>query len=307
VNNNSSSKKTDVLDLAERFANSISYRVKSLVNSRRAQRDYDHYLKSGRQPFTPGYTVHKWRQINNAVSDSSLLEKFKQGLALPAGYGCEIDERIVEYPWLISKLPQNNGTLLDAGSALNFETLMRLPVLTKKTVHVVTLHPESNCFWQNSVSYEFADLRDLPLRDNYFDQIACLSTLEHVGLNTEIYTHERIERLQKGDYKLAASELWRVLKPGGHLYLTMPFGRACSLDWLQQFDTAMIKDLMDLLRPSEASEVYYRCDANGWAVSDVNACADSEYTPPESWASAERPSHGTPVAAGAVVCLDLLK
>lgn len=308
MNNNSSSEKFDLLNLAERVANSFSYRMNSLVNRRREQREYDRYLKLGRQPFTPGYTVHKWKQINSALNDSTLLENFKQGIGLPAHFGDEIDERIVEYPWLISRLPPSSGTLLDAGSALNFETLMKLPVLNEKTVHVVTLHPESNCFWQKSISYEFADLRDLPLRDDYFDQIACISTLEHVGLNTEIYTSERVERLQKGDYKLAASELWRVLKPGGHLYLTMPFGKPCSLDWLQQFNATMITDLLELLRPSEASEVYYRYDANGWTVSNANACGDSEYTPPESWASATSQSgQGTPVAAGAVVCLDLVK
>jgi SAM-dependent methyltransferase len=305
VSNNSSFEKTDILDLAERLANSVSYRVNSLVSRRREQRDYNRYLRSEKQPLTPGYDVHKWSQITHVLSDSALLDVFKRGVALPANYGHGIDERIVEYPWLISRLPQKGGTLLDAGSALNFKPLMMLPVLMEKTVHVVTLHPESNCFWQSGVSYEFADLRDLPFKENYFDQIACISTLEHVGLNTEMYTSERVEVLQKGDYKLGASELWRVLKPGGHLYLTMPFGKPCSLDWLQQFDTAMIVNLMELLRPREVSEVYYRYDAGGWSVSTADACRDSEYTPPEMWASSA--SHGAPVAAGAVVCLDLLK
>jgi SAM-dependent methyltransferase len=298
--------------LAERLANSFSYRVHSAVNRRREQRDYNRYLKSGGHPFTPGYDVHKWTSIKNALNDSSLLDIFKRTVALPAHYGHGIDERIVEYPWLISRLPKNIGTLLDAGSALNYEPVMKLPVLKQKTLHVVTLHPETNCFWQNSISYEFADLRDLPLRDNFFDQIACISTLEHVGLNTEIYTSERIEQLQKGDYQLAARELWRVLKPGGHLYLTMPFGRPCNLDWLQQFDKGKIADLMELFRPREVAEVYYRYDANGWNVSNAGACTESEYTSPETWASAasqssERLAQGVPVAAGAVVCLDLLK
>ncbi len=312
MNKNNTSEKIDVLDLAERLANSISFRMNSVVSRRREQRDYHRYVKSGRHPFTPGYHVDKWTRIKNALSDSSLLDIFKRGLALPVNYGHGIDERIVEYPWLISRLPDKSGTLLDAGSALNFETLMKLPVLKEKTVHVVTLHPEANCFWQNGISYEFADLRDLPFKDNYFDQIACISTLEHVGLNTEIYTSQRVERLQKGDYRLAARELWRVLKPRGHLYLTMPFGSACNLDWLQQFDTAMITDLTKLLRPCEAAVVYYRYDANGWNVSNADACQDSEYTALDSWASTESQSverieDGTPVAAGAVVCLDLLK
>lgn len=316
MNDNSSSEKTDILDLAERLANSFSYRMNSFVSGRRRQRDYDLYKRSGEQPLTPGYHVYKWTQITKALGDGSLLDVFKRALPLPANYGHGIDERIVEYPWLISRLSQAGGTLLDAGSALNFSTLIELPVLKKKKVHIVTLHPESNCFWHQGISYEFADLRDLPLRDNYFDQIACISTLEHVGLNTEMYTSERVELLQKGDYKLAASELWRVLKPGGHLYLTMPFGKACNLDWLQQFDVAMITDLTQFFRPREASAVYYRYEATGWNVSDADACRDSEYTSPEFWSSesssqSREPvghiAHGVPVAAGAVVCLDLLK
>ncbi len=312
MNNNSSSEQRDILNLAERLANSFSYRLHSLVNRRRQQRDYNRYLKSGMQPLTPGYHVHKWAQIDKVLADARLLDIFRLGSALPADYGRGIDERIVEYPWLISRLPQNGGRMLDAGSALNFETLMKLPALKEKKVHVVTLHPESNCFWRESVSYEFADLRDLPLTDNYFDQIACISTLEHIGLNTEMYTSERVEDLQKEDYKLAARELWRVLKPGGRLYLTMPFGRPCALDWLQQFDTPMITSLTELLRPREVSDVYYRYDAGGWSTSNADACRDSEYTSPETWAqpssrSVKRPGEEVPVAAGAVVCLDLLK
>ncbi len=293
------------LDLAERLANSFSYRVNSLVSRRREQRDYNRYLRSEKQPLTPGYFVHKWSQITQVLGDASLLDVFKHGLVLPANFGHGIDERIVEYPWLISKLPQGSGTLLDAGSALNFKPVIERPVLKEKTVHVVTLHPESNCFWQSGVSYEFADLRELPFKDHYFDQIACISTLEHVGLNTEMYTSERVEVLQKGDYTLAAGELWRVLKPGGRLYLTMPFGKACNLDWLQQFDAGMVAKLMELLRPREVSEVYYRYDASGWSVASADACRDAEYTAPELWQSSQTPD--APVAAGAVVCLDLLK
>jgi SAM-dependent methyltransferase len=302
VSNKSSS---DIFDLAERLATSFSYRVNSLVSRQRDQRDYKRYLQSEKLPLSPGYFVHKWSEITEVLRDAALLDVFKRGLALPANYGHGIDERIVEYPWLISRLPQRSGTLLDAGSALNFKPLMTLPLLKEKTVHVVTLHPESNCFWQSRVSYEFADLRDLPFKDSYFDEIACISTLEHLGLNTEMYTSERVENLQKGDYKVAASELWRVLKPGGRLYLTMPFGKPCNLDWLQQFDAVMIASLMELLRPSEVSEVYYRYDAGGWSVSSAEACRDSEYTAPELWKS--RGSNDLAVAAGAVVCLDLLK
>lgn len=322
MNGNSPSEKNDILSLAERLANSFSYRISSFANRRRERRDHELYLQSGKQPFTPGYHSYKWNLVQNALADSSLLEAFRQGHALPDSYGLRLDERVVEYPWLMARLPGEAGTLLDAGSVLNFRQLIDLPLLKEKVVHIVTLAPEANCFWKRGVSYAFADLRDLPLRDNFYDQIVCLSTLEHVGLNSEIYTRERVERLQKGDYKLAASELWRVLKPGGHLYLTVPFGQACDLDWLQQFDAAMVHDMIEVLRPCKASAVYYRYGATGWNISTEEACRNCEYTAPARWGlvpfskpdeenqnltPGERPANGTPVAAGAVVCLDLLK
>ena len=321
MNGNYKSDKSDILRLAERLANSFSYRISSFANRRRDRRDYDLYLQSGKQPFAPGYHSYKWSFIQKALADSSLLDTFRQGHELPPRYGLQLDERVVEYPWLMARLPGETGTLLDAGSVLNFEQLIDLPLLKKKAVHIVTLAPEANCFWKRGVSYAFADLRDLPLRDNFYDQIVCLSTLEHVGLNNEIYTRERVERLQTSDYRVAASELWRVLKPGGHLYLSVPFGKACDLDWLQQFNTAMVHEMIEALQPSEAAVVYYRYEATGWNISTEEACRNCEYTAPARWGvgpfskpeenqnltSVEVPANGTPAAAGAVVCLDLLK
>jgi SAM-dependent methyltransferase len=292
-----------------------------LANQRRERRDSRLYLQSGKPPFTSGYYGHKWSFIQEAVADSSLLEAFRQGKQLRESYGVRLDERVVEYPWLVARLSGEAGILLDAGSALNFEQLIDLDVLKEKELHILTLAPEANCFWKRGISYAFADLRDLPLRDNLYDQIVSLSTLEHVGLNNEIYTRERVEDLQRRDYKLAASELWRVLKPGGHLYLTVPFGRPTDLDWLQQFDAAMIRDMIKILGPVKASVVYYRYGATGWNISTEEECRNCEYTPPARWGVITfskpgeenqdlhdaDPADGIPVAAGAVVCLDLLK
>jgi hypothetical protein len=306
-----------LLDLAERVANSLSFRVGSLVDRRRQQREHDQYLQSGRRPFAPGYHFHKWDFIKKALADDALIETFRRGHPLPKNYGKRLDERVVEYPWLLSRLASTPGSLLDAGSALNFQTLIDLPVFKEKSLHIVTLHPEANCFWKSGVSYAFADLRDLFVRDNFYDDIVCISTLEHIGLNTEIYTHERVEQLEANNYTQAAVELWRVLKHGGHLYLTVPFGQACELDWLQQFDSSMVQEIIDLLSPGQVSATYYRYDSDGWNLSSEAECRHSEYTPPEKWGVAEFLKEGqashevlafeTPAAAGAVVCLDLVK
>ncbi len=293
-----------------RLANSLSYRVQRFAQQKRDRKDHEFYLKSERRPFAAGYHLHKWDVIQNALADALLLETFKRNGPLPQNYGLRLDERVVEYPWLMSRLSSVAETILDAGSVLNFEPLINLPLLKAKTLHIVTLGPEANCFWKRGVSYTFADLRNLPLRSNFYDQIVCISTLEHVGTNTEIYTSERVEQLQRDDYMTAACELWRVLAPGGRLFLTVPFGQPCNLDWLQQFDAAMIKKLIDVLQAREASVVYYKYEPTGWNVSSEEACRSCSYTDPTRWTAGdgdELPDTNTPAAAGAVACLDLLK
>ena len=73
--------------------------------------------------------------------------------------------------------------MLDAGSTLNHaHILQRLrPAMDK--LHIVTLAPEERAFPELDVSYLFADLRDLPLSDDVYDQVVSISTLEHVGLD----------------------------------------------------------------------------------------------------------------------------
>ena len=105
-------------------------------------------------------------------------------------------------------------------------------------MHICTLAPERECFWRRGVSYMFEDLRCLPYRDNWFDCIACISTIEHVGMdNTQLYTADSARRENRPEDALRAMrEMRRVLKPGGTLFLTAPYGRAASHGWLQVFD-----------------------------------------------------------------------
>jgi RNA polymerase sigma-70 factor (ECF subfamily) len=55
-------------------------------------------------------------------------------------------------------------------------------------IHILSLAPEEECFWQRSVSYLFHDLRNIPIRDDYYDTISCLSTLQHVGCDNSSFT-----------------------------------------------------------------------------------------------------------------------
>jgi len=198
---------------------------------------------------------------------------------LPPGYGFRLDERIVEYPWLFSRLPTVPGALLDAGSVLNFDFLLDHPRLKSKKLHICTLAPESDCFWTRGISYLFEDLRRLPYRDEWFEWVVCLSTLEHVGMdNTLLYTGDAAQKqAQPQDYLTALRELNRVLKPGGTLYLSVPYGRAARHGWLQIFDQGMIENVIAAFAPVEHSAAYFLYHADGWRASDAQEAGNATF------------------------------
>jgi len=239
----------------------------------------------GKKPWSPGYIEYKWKTIKEYLDSHT----FNSG-NLIENYGFRIDERIIEYPWLFSRLPEDKGTLLDAGSILNYELILDQPSLQSKKLFISTLAPEGNCFWNRGISYVFEDLRDCCYQDNYFDWVVCVSTAEHIGLdNTLLYTDDISKKENKPNTHLdAIMEFHRVLKPGGILYLTLPFGKKINRGWFQVFDGQMIDEIISAFNPSSVIETHFRYQPTGWEkstriLSKDATCFDihqqSEYEP----------------------------
>lgn len=151
--------------------------------------DVDRYLKSGRIPWSPGYKQYRYNTLKIIPTDQELLDVFARGEPLPQGYGVGIDERIVEYPWLLSRMSNNGGLMLDGGSVLNYPFLLDAPQLSAKRLVILTLAPESTMAKRQNVSYMFGDLRETLFRNGAFDLIVSVSTLEHIGMdNAKLYT-----------------------------------------------------------------------------------------------------------------------
>ena len=216
------------------------------------------------------YNSYKWHFINKCLKDKLLLENFRCKLDLPDGFGKYLDERVIEYPYIYSWITQHiGGRILDAGSALNFKSIVSSKPIQKSKLTIMTLSPEKDCYFSKNIDYMYGDLRDTFFKADVFDCIISISTIEHIGCNnTKLYTKNPIYiEKSANDYLKVIKEFWRILRKGGVVLLTVPCGIRCSYDWLNIFDEEMIKRLIDTFSPISYDVSYYRNSmANGWKI-----------------------------------------
>lgn len=258
------------------------------------------FLLNQRRVYGLGYSTYRQLSLEESVRSVQFDPK-----NLDRSYGRWMDERIVEYPWLLSRLPRGSGQLLDAGSVLNFDFILRLETFRTKRIFISTLAPESESFLQKGISYVYEDIRDTCYRDGFFDWIVSLSTIEHVGLdNTKLYTNDP-KKKESDPYAFlsAVAEFRRILKPGGILYLSVPFGIRKNLGWLQVFDGEMVNAVLHAFSPMSRSEWIFRYQDGAWRSSSREASKNSEYFDCHS----EDLKKARVAAAEAVICMELVK
>jgi SAM-dependent methyltransferase len=241
--------------------------------------------------------LRTWPVIKSALDDPELLNRFAAGMSLPYGYGVGFNERVVEYPWLFACRP--SGAILDAGSALNHKPILRRLLGQSTQLHIVTLAPERRSFTELGVSYLYADLRELPYRNGLFDAVVSISTLEHVGMdNTRYGATGAAAEDPPAACRRALGELVRMVRPGGSLFLTVPYGRPDNLGWSRVFGR---EDVEQLTSAGDATVVVFRYETDGWNHSTLEEAADAVYR------ERARDPHPADLAvtARAVACIEL--
>ncbi len=234
------------------------------------------YRMRGRRPWSIGYHTTKRQAIDDAIDRELVVS----GKDLPAGFGVALDERVVEYPWIfghLSKMNVASPRLLDAGSILNHDFILRKPALKGSDLTIMTLAPEKHCQWHDRISYVYGDLRDTFFKDQTFDAVICISTIEHIGLNnTMLYTSDqKLNERDEGGFVAVASEFRRILKRGGTCFISFPFGRRQNLDWYQVFDGSMVDQLVKAFGPSSYEIEYFGYSANGWQRAKAEDVSDA--------------------------------
>lgn len=263
----------------------------------------DRILRGGRIPWSQGYSKQKNKLIAETLADFAAMERFRAGAPLPPGYGDRIDERVVEYPWVLARLDPRAELVLDAGSTFSSPLILAAPQLKDRRLVIYTLATDWMTF-DPKVSYIFGDLRRMILRDQVVQAISCISTLEHVGMGQDYKRYNSATLARDQDlhaYRTVMAEFHRVLRPGGQLLLTLPYGRRENHGWLQQFDAESLTEVVASFPGKCVGETYYRYRAGGWQIAGATECADAEYY---NVHARDRFDDDYAAAARAVACLE---
>lgn len=168
-----------------------------------------------------------------------------------------VNERIVEIPYAFRALGavRPPAAILDVGSVESTIPFSLAAMGYKTTALDLRPYPYEHPNLEVAVSR--LEEWDRPAAS--FDAILCISTVEHVGLGW--YGEARQDL---GADRRFVERLGELLKPGGPLVLTVPFGRA-SIDELQRtYDDATLDALLEGWT-IESREVVRQSDARIWA------------------------------------------
>jgi SAM-dependent methyltransferase len=216
--------------------------------------------------------------IKARIRQSKLSEAFAQAfafnrcrqlgdIALPEPFAAGLNERAVELT--LARLLYKPGLeILDVGHAnamlCHLRMMASLPSPRNITgIDIAAPVYNTKPYYQKSVR---ADITAHPFNEGSFDLIWCISTLEHFGMDNSTYTDAFIV-----DYGLAHKALIsmvHMLRPGGKLLVTVPYGRFEDHGWLINYDAERWRKLMDVVRgKTNLTEMYFKYTfSKGWHI-----------------------------------------
>jgi O-antigen chain-terminating methyltransferase len=198
-----------------------------------------------------------------------------------------LDERVIEIPWVLSRY-HDDEHVLDIGYAYAEPSYLLglLELEADQLVGVDLAEP----FPLEGMETVTADVRSLPFKNEAFDLVFCVSTLEHIGRDNTRYG---VRTLRRGGMESALRELRRVLAAKGRLLISVPTGAEEEHDWFVQHSPAGWLQLFDHAGFHTPEHEIYELQPEGWR--SVDELADIE--------SVRYGERGK--AASAVLCAEL--
>ena len=167
-----------------------------------------------------------------------------------------MNERISEIPFALRQISPKARTVLDLGSA---ESLLPLQIASSTRAQVTAVDLRNYPFFHSRVTYQKADLRELPFDENTFQFVVSLSTIEHIGLG-----HYGDPKDADGDKK-ALKEAHRVLNSKGKFIGTFPLGSGLVTEIQRLYRPEYILQLLEnLFSPSEVKFSKFESSLKQW-------------------------------------------
>jgi SAM-dependent methyltransferase len=197
------------------------------------------------------------------------------------------DERVIELPWVLSRLRQE-GRVLEVGYA--FAEPPYLGALLRSGVDLVGV--DRATLDVDGVETIQADVRDLPFDEQTFDQVLLVSTLEHIGADNSVYGLEPEPENGVEPLLAALRSLGRALHRDGSLLATVPLGEPGDYGWFRQEDVRGWTRLFSRAGFFVEEQEAYELTPEGWRASPDFVAGGVHYG-------------GRGPAASAVLCVDL--
>ena len=198
-------------------------------------------------------------------------ERAREGRPRELQAPAESDERALEIPWSLARY-RGEQRVLDIGYAFAEPAYLAGLVALGAGELVGADLAKADV---PGVRPVVADVRKLPFPDASFDLAFCISTLEHVGRDNEIYDVDA-RREEAGD-EAALRELLRVLTKDGRLLLSVPTGETDDQGW------QVVRSPQDWIALFERSgwlvyedELYLRA-ADGWRSASLAEARTARY------------------------------
>ena len=171
--------------------------------------------------------------------------------------GPSIDTRYLEYPFVLRNLELEKGRkILDVGCVGTPFPLI-LASLGYQT-YGIDIREWSGKLQYPNFHFIKEDMRRTSFPDEFFERITAVSTIEHIGLSGRYGSDEDLD----GDKK-AVKEMRRILKRGGKIFITVPYGEAKIIrPFHRVYDQKMLQELLHGLRIEK--EEYYIKKNNSW-------------------------------------------
>lgn len=181
------------------------------------------------------------------------------------------DERAIEIPWCLARY-DGESRVLDIGYAFAEPAyLAGLAALGAAGLAGADLAEAEVPGLRPIVG----DVRDLPIEKGAFELVLCISTLEHVGRDNDVYAVDA-PRDENGD-EAALRELHRVLERSGRLLVSVPTGERDDQGWqLQRTPEDWISVFEDAGFVVYEDELYVR-DDEGWHTASLAEASAARY------------------------------